>query len=345
MNSMPRLVMNNRVLGRVFKDVSEHTEIEIGGRWIGYHIAPGETITELGLEIDFENATFVILDYIPTGPNPEKSTAVELQPDRRYQLWTLRKIQETDNQIEVLGSWHSHVPNGLDRFSRVDHHSYYSKINNPNSPYPFAGIVCSLIHQMPETEQDVLLGLGHAWFEVGNPVGEHEWFDPETVIWKTMHVPEAHLIDLEDYSFYLSAATAQVENIPEPSWSQRQGKLGINDWARTIEEVANNSAHSSHQLRMHPSGDRILLSQISARGIEYAVEINVKGEFIVHKVDQEGNSSMPMSTLEDAMTEFENRLSTSNTPCPPWSQVNTKLAFSLRKKGLFATITRLIGID
>ena len=51
--------------------------------------------------------TYVVHDYIPTGPNPEKSTDVELQPDRNYQVWTLRKLQDLDEKIEVLGSWHS----------------------------------------------------------------------------------------------------------------------------------------------------------------------------------------------------------------------------------------------
>ena len=74
--------------------------------------------------------TYVVQDYIPTGSKSRKTTSVELQPDRNYQLWTLRKLQNLDNEIEVLGSWHSHIPNGLERFSKVDHMSYYSKLNN-----------------------------------------------------------------------------------------------------------------------------------------------------------------------------------------------------------------------
>ena len=345
MTSQPRLVINKRVLGRVLRDVSGHPEVEIGGRWVGHHIGPGEAPSQSGIDRDLESTTFVILDYIPTGPNPERSTAVELQPDRRYQLWTLSRMQDSDDRIEVLGSWHSHVPNGLDRFSKVDHHSYHSKINNPEAPYPFAGIVCSLIHQMPRTEGDVLQSLGHAWFAVGEAVGEHSWLDPELVIWKQMDVPEAHLLDLDDHSTYLSAIGSHADNSSEAGWFQRQGKLGINDWARAIEEVALLSGHSNHQLRMHPSGDRILLIEVTSTGVEHAVEIGSSGDATLHMKDTEGKGSAPMSSIEDAMTEFEDRLRRSDAPCPPWSHVNTKLAVSLRKEGLVAFIARIFGID
>ena len=335
MTTQPRLVINRRILSRVLSDVAGHPDVEIGGRWVGHHLDLGDTPAQSGLDRDSERATFVILDYIPTGPNPEKSTAVELQPDRRYQLWTLRRMQEADDRIEVLGSWHSHVPNGLDRFSNLDHHSYHSKINNPESPYPFAGIVCSLIHRMPKTEEDVLQSLGHAWFAVGEAVGKHSWFDPEFVVWEQMDVPEAHLLDLDDHSAYLSATGSH--------------ELGIEDWARAIEEVARRSGHSDHRLRMNPSGDRILLIEVTTTGVELAVEIGSSGEATLHVKDPEGKGSAPMSSIEDAMAELEDRLRQSGALSAPWSHVNTTLAVSLRPKkarsGFKALIAWLFGID
>ena len=54
---------------------------------------PGQDIKLSGINSDDEVMTYVVHDYIPTGPNPEKSTDVELQPDRNYQLWTLRNYR------------------------------------------------------------------------------------------------------------------------------------------------------------------------------------------------------------------------------------------------------------
>ena len=334
MNSQPKLVINRRILSRVLSDVTGHPDVEIGGRWVGHHIEPGGTPSQSGLHGDPERAMFVILDYVPTGPTPEKRTAVELQPDRGHRLWTSRRLHEADNRIEVLGSWHSHIPNGLNRFSNGDHHSYHSKINNPVSPYPFTGIVCSLIHQMPKTEEDVLQSLGHAWFAVGDSVGEHSWFNPEEIVWTQMSVPEEHLLDLEDYSAYLSATG--------------RSDLKIEDWARAIDEVAQRSGQSDHQLRMHPSGERILLIENAMNGVEYAVEISNSGENTLHIKDSEGSDSTSMSSVGDAMAELEDRLRQSGNLCAPWSHVNSTLAISLRAKkprgwfrGLIARIFRI----
>ena len=62
-----------------------------------------ENKLQKGISTEADRMTYVIYDYIPTGPNPQKSTKVELQPDRNYQFWALRKLQSIDHDIEVLG--------------------------------------------------------------------------------------------------------------------------------------------------------------------------------------------------------------------------------------------------
>jgi len=334
MRGLPRIVMNRRILQRVWRDVVDHPQVEIGGRWIGHHLSPTDSSYADIFDGQTSGEAFVILDYIPTGPNPERSTAIELQPDRRYQLWTLRKLIEEDERIEVLGSWHSHIPNGMDRFSRVDHESYHSKINNPSSPLPFSGIVCSLIHQNPATEEEVLDKLEHAWFPVGSELGEHEWFAPEAITWKDLEVPASHLLDLEDHSHYLLDAGTQ--------------ELEIDDWIRAIDRVASRWGVSEHQLRIHPSGNRIILIESMPDGTDYAVEISSSGDASFHEKGAEGDWEMPMSSVEDAMSILEERVTQSGAMSAPWSHVNSTLASSLRikERGVFqGFIARILGLD
>ncbi len=333
MSGSPRLVVNERVLGRVHEDVSGNPEVEVGGRWVGHFLDPGQRPSQRGLRTEGERETCVILDYIPMGPNPEKSTATELQPDRNYQLWTLRKLQEADPLIEVLGSWHSHVPNGLGRFSNVDVSGYHAKINDPSQPYPFTGIVCSLIHTMPPDPQSVRGALGHAWFPVGAEVGEHTWFDEQGVEWADMEVPSPHLLDLADHSAYLAETGASA--------------LGLDDWARAIDRVARSAGAVDHDLRRSPSGDRLILIESLPGGTDYAVEIGPSGEVVFHQRGGSDDSQTPMSSVEDAFHELEDRLRARGAICAPWSHVNSTLARSLgtrtRPVGLWGWISGLLG--
>ena len=105
--SLPRLRIREAVLERVLLEVKRSPDVEIGGRLIGHVLEDG----------------FDVLDFIPTGPEPDIATDIELLPDRRYQLWTLDALLELDDDLAVFGSWHSHIPNGLARFSGQDHRS------------------------------------------------------------------------------------------------------------------------------------------------------------------------------------------------------------------------------
>ena len=83
------LVINRSILPRVFQDCLSNPSVEIGGRWFGWYV-PAEERWAFDKEHgtgDFGSGDLhYVLDYIPTGPNPESKTSVELQPDREYQL-------------------------------------------------------------------------------------------------------------------------------------------------------------------------------------------------------------------------------------------------------------------
>ena len=129
----------------VFDEVHRTPELEIGGRFL-----EESTKTLLWFMISFHRV--LSLDSV---------SAVELLPDRRYQLWTLDQLRLIDEDLQLFGTWHSHIPNGLERFSRQDFRAYHSRMQ---PPYPYSGMVCGLIVAMPERVEDVKENLMLAWF-------------------------------------------------------------------------------------------------------------------------------------------------------------------------------------
>ena len=336
MVKIAKIYMNKSVLERVFRDSCTHTDVEIGGRWIGHVYSPGENPTESDVSVDDENMTYVVYDYIPTGPNPQTSTAIELQPDREYQLWALRKLQSIDENIEVLGSWHSHIPNGLDRYSRVDHHSYYSKLNNENNPYPFDGLLCSLIHQFPENEKQTDEFLDHAWFPKGGGLGQHSWYENDAINWIDLPKIGEEFIDLEDFSPYLEATGFR--------------KISLDEWVSTITHVAESSGYEDHTIKRSPQGNKILLLEQLPNGIDFALEIQEDGSAFFIQKDDSGKQRKQVEDVQNGMALLEQSVLEITGLSAKWSHVNSTLAKSLnqnkqphiveeeRKKGLFARI-------
>jgi len=195
------LVINRGVLERVLQDCVNHLTVEIGGRWFGWYIPAEERHLHderLGTEHLSSADLHYVIDYIPTGPNADSKTDVELQPDREYQLWVYERLLEFDSTLAILGSWHSHIPNGLEIFSRGDWMSYHSKLND----YPYPRMLCSLIHTEAHTVEDIDAQLRHSWWPKGEEMGVHHWVEPNEVIWEDdVEVPCAELIVL-DYSAY-----------------------------------------------------------------------------------------------------------------------------------------------
>lgn len=336
MVNIAKIYINESVIERVFKDASKHTDVEIGGRWIGHVYSPGETPNDSDITLHDEHMTYVIFDYVPTGPNPEKSTAVELQPDREYQLWALRQLQSIDDRIEVLGSWHSHIPNGLDRYSRVDHYSYHSKLNNENNPYPFDGMLCSLIHQYPENIEQAKKLLEHAWFPKGGELGQHSWYDSSEIHWINLPKIGEEFIDLEDFSPYFEATGFR--------------KITLDDWLTAISYVADSSGYEDHEIKRSPKGDKLLLLERLPNGIDFAVEIRENGECFFIEKDDSGKQTEAVNQVQIGMALLEQKVVEITGLSAKWSHVNSTLAKSLtedlksetveKKKGFLA---RLFG--
>jgi hypothetical protein len=335
MTSNARIYLNEKIIERVYQDVVNHPDVEIGGRWIGHVYQAGEQSTENGISTEVDRMTYVIYDYIPTGPNPQKSTKVELQPDRNYQLWALRKLQSIDHDIEVLGSWHSHIPNGLERYSGTDHRSYYSKLNNDKNPYPFDGLLCSLIHEMPNDLTTTKENLGHAWFPKEAQLGEHSWYESRDVTWLSLPRVGSEFVDLEDFSAYLTATGKK--------------SVSLDEWIAAITFVAESSGYEDHEIKRSPGGEKILLLERMPDDTDFAVEINQDGEVYFIEKSEHGRERFAVDSVQEAMQNLEHAILDSTGLSANWSHVNKTLARSIAnqakpvqtKRSFFA---RLFGL-
>ena len=208
--SLPRLRIREAVLERVLLEVKRSPDVEIGGRLIGHVLEDG----------------FDVLDFIPTGPEPDIATDIELLPDRRYQLWTLDALLELDDDLAVFGSWHSHIPNRLARFSGQDHRSYAGKMQ---PPYPYDGMVCGLIHEAPSSVEDVRRMLRFAWFPAQGDVGEHTYWAEDAIEWTSSPISKdmGALLHLTDRAAYEHATGRR--------------RKGLDDYAQAIDHIGRRS--------------------------------------------------------------------------------------------------------
>jgi hypothetical protein len=284
----PHLVMDRRILDRVYQDCMSFPSVEVGGRWVGFHFPPDEMARLRRLFPKVEStggAVYVIIDYIPMGPNPQSQSAVELQPDRQYQMWAYRRMQRINPDIDVLGSWHSHIPNGLERFSRGDHESYHSKLNTPAAPYPLESMLCSLIHRNPRGPKDMEQLLRHAWFPRNAEVGTHNWVKGPEIQWISDSVPRefSRLIDPTDYSPYL-----------------RRGR--VSDWFEGLVQLIGEHPFppgTNPSIDMHPEKDEWLLTHENG-GIKVQAVMKSRGGVSIRVSTP--SSVLKESNYEDAVS-------------------------------------------
>jgi hypothetical protein len=130
------------VLDRSARQIADSPGLETGGKFVGYAVtlpvdgnSRRETAERLGFEMppargrDAQIA-LVVLGTISPGPRSRR-TAVELLPDGEFQGGVFDELQKRDPEVEHLGTWHSHHPNGLASFSGGDRGHYSEVIVDP----------------------------------------------------------------------------------------------------------------------------------------------------------------------------------------------------------------------
>lgn len=292
----PNLTMNRRILQRIFDEVHRTPDFEIGGRFFG--------------RLDDENAR--VDDFIPTGPEPDSVSAVELLPDRRYQLWTLDQLRVIDDELQLFGTWHSHIPNGMERFSNQDFRAYQGRME---PPYPYGGMICGLIHQMPNTVEQVREHLNVAWFPANAGFGVHSFYEPKEISWHEDKIDPsiAELVQLTEHSKYFDA----TGRFP----------LTLSDWHRAVDHIGTSAVDPYHNVRVSPEGDRLLIVETEAGDGGYALEITKEGTARCHLDDDEPTDWMSVS---QAAFLFEDKLHNWYDLPTEWSHLNRTLACTLK---------------
>jgi len=309
----PKLKMNKQILARIFSEINRTPTLEIGGRFFG----------KIG-----KDGSLVVDDFIPTGPEPDNVSEVELLPDRRYQLWTLDKIRTIQSEIDLFGSWHSHIPNGLERFSRQDHRAYHMRLQ---PPYPHPGMLCGLIHTMPSSVEEVRDNLLIAWFPAGEELGFHSFYQPQEVTWVDITVSQSinQLIHLTEHSQY-QAATGRVP-------------MTLNDWHRAINHIATAAVDPQHEIRQSPDGLRLMIIEQKAGDEGFALEVSANGTARCHLDADEPTEWMDVSV---ASSDFERALHEWYDIPTEWSHLNRTLASLLtqQKEPKKTWLQRVLGL-
>lgn len=119
--------------------VQANPAVEVGGKLVGYRIRKGSAApsTPYGKQIEAfwqrvaKTEALLLVGTIGSGPEAQ-ATSTALLPDGRFQESVYRHLERAEPDIEHLGSWHSHHPNGMRQFSEGDVEGYAASISNPN---------------------------------------------------------------------------------------------------------------------------------------------------------------------------------------------------------------------
>lgn len=134
----PRVIVHPDVIERSRAEIAANPRDEVGGKLVGYLIESSSQGQRFwpgrqrgGTSHKPDRATLLVLGSLSSGPRTERSP-VELVPDGTFQAAVFQDLVAQDREIEHLGTWHSHHPNGLRQFSPGDRHHYQSLVRDPN---------------------------------------------------------------------------------------------------------------------------------------------------------------------------------------------------------------------
>lgn len=132
----PRVIIPLAVAERFTREIRAHPRVEVGGKYVGFvrGAARYETLHER--RIALPTLTFEVTDYLDDGPEAYRTPSFH-RGDARWQTAQFRKLEARQPEIEQLGSWHSHHPNGLARLSVGDVRGYQQTVDHPGHNHDF----------------------------------------------------------------------------------------------------------------------------------------------------------------------------------------------------------------
>jgi hypothetical protein len=143
------LIFDRHVFTFMTEELARHHHEEDGGKYIGYLLSPSEARPGVG---HADAWRIVIVDFLPGGPNARRSQ-VEFMPDGAFQEDLFRRAERRDQDIEHIGTWHSHHCNGLATLSGGDVRGYFATVNK--QAYRPNFFVASLVKTVPRNSNSV----------------------------------------------------------------------------------------------------------------------------------------------------------------------------------------------
>ncbi|MGI5502350.1 hypothetical protein [Lentzea sp. CA-135723] len=125
----PQVIFPVRVAERFTKEINAHPRVEVGGKYVGFirGVARHGTLEERLRAVP--DLTFEVVDYIDDGPAAQRTASFH-RGDPDWQTAEFRRLEAAQPDIEQLGSWHSHHPNGLGELSPGDVHGYQDTVDD-----------------------------------------------------------------------------------------------------------------------------------------------------------------------------------------------------------------------
>jgi hypothetical protein len=117
------IAFQRRIPQRMVGDIAQYPDVEVGGKYVGVLRRGG---AKAGTDFLAR-----IYDYLDAGPAAIRTPTYHL-PDGPYQEALFRNIEASHPDVEHLGSWHSHHPNGFTGLSSGDVEGYLKSVNSPD---------------------------------------------------------------------------------------------------------------------------------------------------------------------------------------------------------------------
>jgi proteasome lid subunit RPN8/RPN11 len=147
---LSEIVVGRKLLERIVKAIRETSDVEEGGVLIGYLEREQSSLL---LSHEFSSKRMEAVNFITSGPRARKS-ACSLHSDLHYQEAKFQSLYHIDDNLQHLGSWHSHSPNGLSTLSDGDIRSYRNILSSPRHNHDY--YLSLLATDIPRSFQEFL---------------------------------------------------------------------------------------------------------------------------------------------------------------------------------------------
>lgn len=133
----PLVFVPRAVTDQFTAEIVANPRVEVGGKYLGFIRGGPGRYRALGDRRDAISALrFEVTGYLDDGPRAERQGGFH-RGDADWQTREFRKLERKYPDLEQLGSWHSHHPNGLRELSGGDVKGYVATVNDVNHNHDF----------------------------------------------------------------------------------------------------------------------------------------------------------------------------------------------------------------